>query len=320
MGMPKPLAAGRSDAQGKVFPAGAGKRVAVLGAGYLGSALALEAALAGWKVKALTRNRDLAARLRDRGIETIVADLADAGWHGDFSEGADLAVVCVGAGAPDSEAYRRSYVGGMTSVVGWSRSAALGMLIYTSSTSVYPQGAADGEPPPVIDESFPVAAGEERSGILVRSEALAREASAGRVVVLRLAGIYGPGRHSMLDLVRSGKARLPGAAGIPMNMIHRDDIVGAIGSAWNRTEPGTRGLFNVTDGAAATRAEVASWLASRLGRPAPEFDGSSETRRRPQRNRIISNRRIRDTFGWEPLYSDFRVGFESIIANSAGTP
>ncbi len=290
--------------------------MAVLGAGYLGSSLARAAASAGWQVKALTRNRVRADDLRSSGIEVIVTDLADAGWHDEFSEGADLAVVCVGAGAPDAEAYRRSYVGGMSSLVAWSRRAPLGTLVYTSSTSVYPQGAAAGVPPAVVDESSPVSSGNDRSGILVQSEELARDARAVRVIVLRLAGIYGPARHSMLDLVRAGTGRLPGAADIPMNLIHRDDVIGAIGAAWSRAPTGKDVLFNVSDGAASSRGEVAAWLASQLGRPAPEFDNSSANRRRPQRNRIISSRRVREVLAWEPTYPDFRVGFGPLLAES----
>jgi uncharacterized protein YbjT (DUF2867 family) len=102
---------------------GAGRRLVVFGAGYVGGALARRAAADGWRVTALTRNPDTAAALRAAGCAVVVARLdADDWWDApELRDGAERVAVTVAAGGGGAEGYRRSYVDGLASVVGWSR-------------------------------------------------------------------------------------------------------------------------------------------------------------------------------------------------------
>jgi nucleoside-diphosphate-sugar epimerase len=92
------------------------------------------------RVTALTRNDEKAAVLRASGVEVAVADLAENTWHGRIEGGADWVVNCVSSGGGGLGGYRHSYVAGMESVRAWARaSGEAGTMVYTGSTSVYPQ-------------------------------------------------------------------------------------------------------------------------------------------------------------------------------------
>lgn len=292
-----------------------GKRLVIFGCGYVGSALARAAVTAGASVEALTRNPDKATALRAAGLaKVVVADLSTDAWHGQIAGGADFIVNCVSSGGPD--AYRQSYVGGMQSVLAWAAKGPVpvGTLVYTSSTSVYPQG--DGM---VVDETAPAEGSTPNGAIIRESEVLLQRAPASAVrrhFILRLAGIYGPGRHHLLDQLRAGAGQLGGSGDHRLNLAHRDDIVAAILACLDAPAAVGSDIFNVADSAPAGRAEVVAWLAERLGRPVPGFDGSATTRRggAPMPDRIISNARIQQVLGWRPGFPDYRAGYEKLLS------
>ena len=117
------------------------KHLVVFGAGYVGVEVARQAITRGLRVTALTRNAIKATALRALGVEVIVADLAEGGWyvHPALAGGADFVLNCVSSGGGGIDGYRRSYVDGMRSVLAWVYRVPVGTLVYTSSTSVYPQ-------------------------------------------------------------------------------------------------------------------------------------------------------------------------------------
>lgn len=294
----------------------AGKRLVIFGCGYVGSALARAAVAAGARVEALTRNPEKAAALRADGLaDVVVADLVSSDWHRRIEGGADFVVNCVSSGGGGTDGYRRSYVEGMRSVLAWAAAGTspVGTMAYTSSTSVYPQGGGV-----TVDESAPADGGTPNGRIIRESEILLEQASPAacrRRFVLRLAGIYGPGRHHLLDQLRAGAAELPGAGDYHLNLAHRDDIVAALLACLAAPPEVAGGIFNVADTAPALRADVVCWLAERLGRPMPAFDGRAGVRRdgAPMPDRVISSAKMSRTLGWRPRYPDYRAGFTQIL-------
>jgi nucleoside-diphosphate-sugar epimerase len=293
-----------------------GKRLVIFGCGYVGSAVARATLAAGAQVEALTRNPAKAAALRTMGLaKVIVAELSSAGWHQQLAGGPDFAVDCVSAGGgPDG--YRQSYVAGMQSILAWATTggAPVGTLVYTSSTSVYPQG--DGA---TVDESVPAEGGTSNGRTIRESELLLRDAPAGAVrrhFILRLAGIYGPDRHHLLDQLRTGVAMLGGSGAHRLNLAHRDDIVAAIFACLSAPPAVANEIFNVADTAPAKREEVVRWLANRLGRPMPTFDDGTTTRRGglPMPDRVISSAKIQRVLDWRPQFPDYRAGFEKLLS------
>jgi nucleoside-diphosphate-sugar epimerase len=293
-----------------------GKRLVIFGCGYIGSAVAEVASMAGAQVEALTRNHRKAETLRTAGLaKVVVSDLASSDWHGQLENGPDFVVNTVSSGGPEN--YHRSYVGGMQSILAWASasSAPVGTLVYTSSTSVYPQGTGA-----VVDENAAAPGATPNGAIIRESESLLVNAPAracARWFILRLAGIYGPGRHHLLDQLRSGAGTLPGEGSHRLNLAHRDDIVAVILACLQAPASVGREIFNVSDTAPALRSEVVAWLAEKLGRPVPSFDGSPAVRRSgvSMPDRIISHGKIQRLLGWRPRYPDYRAGYGAILGS-----
>jgi nucleoside-diphosphate-sugar epimerase len=311
----------------------------IFGAGYIGGRLAEQAIAEGGRVTALTRNPERAAHLRSLGATVVVADLADTAWHtaAGLRGNAGFVVDCASGGG-DLACYRRSYLDGMGSILAWARATGQeGRLIYTGSTSVYPQGNGAR-----VDETMPTSAATDAaagtdvaSAILLETEREAlRWPGAGGACVLRLAGIYGPGRHHLLGQLREAAAsgaELSGGPDDHLNLIYRDDVCDAIraaaaggatggeGGGGGDGTGGTSGaVFNIADNAAPTRAELCGWLAQRLELPEPRFSGQpAPGRRRRTPDRIIVNALARRSLGWEPAHPDFRAGYEAIFAEEA---
>jgi len=294
-----------------------GKRLIIFGCGYVGSAVARAAQAAGAQVQALTRNPAKAAALRASGLaKVVVADLASADWHGQLDGGPDFVVNCVSSGGPDQ--YRQSYVDGMQSILAWAAAApsSVGTMVYTSSTSVYPQGGGS-----VVDETADATGSTPNGAIIRESELLLQQAPGAarkRWFVLRLAGIYGPGRHHLLDQLLLGASTLSGSGAYHLNLAHRDDIVTAILACLEAPAAVGSGIYNVADTAPASRAEVVAWLAKQLQREVPTFDGSATVRRggAPMPDRLISSSKLQRELGWQPRYPDYRTGFGAILATN----
>ena len=295
-------------------PTLANKRLTIFGCGYVGAAVAREACQAGLRVETLTRNPGRAAELAAMGVHTVVADLATDTWHGRLAPGADLVLNCVSSGGGGLDGYRRSYVEGMRSLLAWAQRDPAGTIVYTSSTSVYPQVGGV-----VVDEEAPTEGAGETGRILLEAEELLRRGSGacGRWFILRLAGIYGPERHHLLDQVRTGAAEIAGSGTQHLNLAHRDDICAAVLAAFAAPASLSGGIFNVADDAPAPKAEVVQWLAEQLGRPAPRFTGGAASARRgfaSPPDRLISNAKLKATLGWKPRYPSFREGYAAILS------
>lgn len=288
-----------------------GKHLVVFGCGYVGTALAQWAMTAGARVTALTRNATAAVLLREIGIETVVADLAGSDWHERIDRAPDFAVNCVSSGGGGTEGYRHSYLQGTESIIAWAKAhGGVGTFLYTSSTSVYPQG--DGA---VVDETMPTHAATDRAQVLIDTESRIRSASDawGRCFILRLAGIYGPGRHQLLEHVRGGE--VSGTGEYHLNLIHRDDIVTAVAACLTAPSSIADEVFNVADDGRATKGEIVAWLAERLRLPAPVFSGApAGGRRQITPDRVISNRKLTTLLGWRPRHSTFREGYASLLS------
>ncbi len=101
-------------------------------------------------------------------------------------------------------------------------------------------------------------------------------------VILRVAGIYGPGRGYLLKQFLRGEARIEGDGSRFLNMIHRDDLIGVILAALERGAPG--GIYNAADNEPVSQRQFFEWLAAELKRPLPpavaaEADSRAQTGR-----------------------------------------
>jgi nucleoside-diphosphate-sugar epimerase len=285
------------------------RRLAIFGCGYVGGELARQAMARGFEVTALTRNATTGDALRNAGIHMVAADLATDDWHSEMTGPFDHVLNAVSSGGAGLAGYERSYVGGMQSIQRWAQATGPhGTFVYTSSTSVYPQDGGMRVP-----ETCSTEGAGERAQILLKAEKLAETMAFQRVFILRLAGIYGPGRHHVLDQVRTGE--ISGRGDHRLNLVHRDDIVSAIWAAFSASAEIEGGIFNVADDGAPTKVDLADYLAGELGLPPPRFTGIPVGARRAMTpDRVIENTRLKRVLGWSPQYPTFREGYKKMLA------
>ena len=290
-----------------------GKHLLVCGMGYLGTRVARQALDRGMRVTALTRSEEKAEALRKEGYEMIVADLVQQLWYANVSGPVDFILNAVSAGGGGVPGYVRAYIEGMHSLLHFCSEDFNGRLIYTSSTGVYP--FTDGE---VVEEETPFKAQSETSEILKAAEEMLELSGPPDWKILRLAGIYGPGRHYLLNQVLSGEPELAGEGGNYLNLIRVEDICSAIWKLWSSEASVLNTIYNVADDQPALKSEVVEWLASKTGQPMPSFNPEKSIRQRHLPNgklphRIISNAKLKAATGWQPAFPTFREGFADLI-------
>jgi nucleoside-diphosphate-sugar epimerase len=185
-------------------------------------------------------------------------------------------------------------------------------LCYFSTVGVY--GDFGGQ---WIDESAPTRPINQRSAHRVEVEQQWRDYAAARgvpLLILRLAGIYGPGR-SAFDKLREGTARRIVKPGQVFNRIHVDDIGRVTALAAQRKLAGT---FNLADNEPAPPQDLIEYAAKRMGVPVPSdvpFESANMTpmaRSFYSDNKRVSNKAIKDALGIELLYPTYREGLDAI--------
>ncbi len=239
-----------SSYSGRMFDMNAKPRVVIIGCGYVGSALGRRLVVDGYDVVGTTTSSQRVATIRALGITPAVLDTADVGRLRRVLQDRDAAVVCVAPRA-DRRDYRVTYLQTARNLIEAARLTAVSRFIYTGSTRVYPQN--DGE---WVDESSPTQPTDENACILLETERVLLDGviSVGvdrpaTAVVLRLGGIYGPGRGTLDSIFRSAGTQR-GDGDLYMNRIHVDDIVTAL-SALLRSE--FQGVLNLCDDHPQTR-------------------------------------------------------------------
>jgi nucleoside-diphosphate-sugar epimerase len=159
-----------------------------------------------------------------------------------------------------------------------------------------------------VDESSPAEPADFAGRRLLEAEALVRAAPLA-ATVLRLGGIYGPGRASLVAQARAG-ARGSEAY---TNRIHRDDAAAALlHLAELEAAPD---LVLGVDSEPARGCEVMAWLAARLGLPAPRDDAAAA--RSARGSKRCRNERLLAT-GFRFAYPTFREGYAPLL-EPAGT-
>ena len=282
-------------------------RVLIAGCGWLGREVALRLTARGDRVAAITRTEPSAARLRDNAIEARALDLAEPGALLLLAAGYDAIVATQSAAGRDEQAYSKAYLDATSNLLE-SAEANGAAFVYTSSTGVF--GQADGS---CVDESTPPAPADATAAVLVAAERLvlesARRGAGARVV--RCSGLYGPGRSGIVERVRSGALALGVGDETWMNFAHRDDAAATVIAALDRGRPGA--IYHASDAAPATRREVVSWIAGRLGiTPARRDDDDGRSRPRGAHRRVLAEA-SRHELGIELAYPTFREGLAPLI-------
>ncbi len=283
------------------------------GLGYTAGKLAADLARQGWTVSATSTTADGAARIAALGFRAYVFNGSEPtpGLAEAVAE-ATHAVASAPPG-PTGDPVLHQFKGAIAA------SPRLRFIAYLSTIGVYgDHGGA------WIDETTPVAPRSERSRRRVQAEQewgdLA-QASGKRAVAFRIAGIYGPGR-SALDNVLDGTARRLIKPGQVFNRIHRDDIASMVQAAI--TGAPQFGAYNVCDDEPAPPQDVVAYAAMLLKRAVPPdipYGGaqlSEMTASFYAENKRVRNERAKADLGWRPQYPTYREGLAAIAARLPG--
>jgi nucleoside-diphosphate-sugar epimerase len=262
----------------------------------------------GHEVYGLRRNGSSRTQLTSPGIIPIFADITLPESLPRVPARFDWVVLCAASSGGGPDDYRRVYLEGSRNVVDWLAETPPKTLVYTSSTSVY--GQVDGSE---VDESSPTQPATSTAQILVQAEEfLIEQTRIGRMpsVVMRLAGIYGPERGYWLKQFLQREAKIEGRGDRYLNMIHRDDVIGAIRKALEVASPGQ--IFNVVDDEPVTQLACFEWMSTRLQRALPKAVGdvSSPLRKRGFTNKRVRNSKLKSQLEYNLKYPSFREGFE----------
>lgn len=276
--------------------------VLIAGCGDVGSRLAKQLLAENWQVYGLRRT---VSQLPE-GVIGVAGDLfseqCPAAWP---TTSLDYLVYSAAATEHDEAGYRAAYVEGLTHVLGWLKQNGQSpkRLLFVSSSSVY--GQKDGE---WIDETSPAQAGGYSGRLMLEAEQVALQSGIPASLV-RLTGIYGPGREWLLNQVRQGY-RVAIDPPLYGNRIHADDAAGLLAFLLQADRRGVQleDCYIGVDDAPVPLAEVVGWLREYLG--VTEWADNSSVRRSGSKR--CSNARAR-ALGWEPRYPSFREGYAEII-------
>ncbi|MBE4753551.1 NAD-dependent epimerase/dehydratase family protein [Corallococcus sp. ZKHCc1 1396] len=259
----------------------------LLGCGYTLTRFALEEARSGREVLATTRDAARRAVLEGAGVRVLSLDeaLARAG----------------GAHIVDSVPPEAGLDAHFADVLSRARPS---RLVYLSSTGVY--GSARGP----VDEATPV--DTTSSNARARLEAEAHFVPLG-ASVMRVAGIYGPGRGTSGRL-KAGTLRIPESGGGRLSRVHVDDLVEAIRVVLQRGAPGD--VYCVADRRPATQEETASWLCQQLSLPMPPRVPLASLHESLRGDRAICGAKL-EALGWTLRYPDFTTGFIAALEEEA---
>jgi len=285
--------------------------VLIIGCGYVGLSLGVELLRQGHAVAGLRRSAQGAASLQSAGLQPLTADITRRGDLAKLPLPYDWVVNTISSGMGGVEEYQEIYFEGTRNLLQWLASAPPKKFVHTGSASVYGQTDAS-----QVSETSLAEPATSTGRILLATEKLLLDAMRARqfpAILLRVGGIYGPGRgHHFLQYLK-GEARITGRGEHFLNMIHRDDVVGAIITALQSARAGE--IYNVVDDEPVPQIRFFRWLSETLGRDMPPFvpESAASAAKRGATNKKVLNRKLKMELGYAFRYPTFRQGFTAEI-------
>jgi nucleoside-diphosphate-sugar epimerase len=193
-------------------------------------------------------------------------------------------------------------------------------IVYLSTIGVY--GDTGGA---WVDEESVPKPGSVRSAARLAAEEAWRRFGAENgkaIAILRLAGIYGPGRNALVTLAE-GTARRTVKPGQVFNRIHVTDIAQAIDACFAQN---AEGVFNLADDEPAPPQDVIAFAAELLGQAAPPEIPFEDARAGMSamaqsfyaENRRVRNAKLKQTLGVKLAYPTYREGLRALFATGEG--
>ena len=285
----------------------------IFGCGYLGRRVASRWQSTGETVCAVTRNADHAAHFFEQGWQPFVADIMNPHSLVNLPP-ASTVLFSVGFDRTTNESIERVYVDGLKNVLAALDTRSVERFIYISSTGVYGQSGDVW-----VNEDSPCEPSRDGGKACLAAENILRRSPVGdRSVILRLAGIYGPGRVPRLtEMQKAGP--MPVSNGF-LNVIHVEDAADVVVLAASFSPPKGRQLprtFLVADGNPVRRHDYYDELARCWAIPKPDYTDPISANQ-PIKARRLGSKRVRTDRMMRELkpslnFPSYRQGLQSII-------
>lgn len=266
--------------------------IAIIGCGYVGYAVAQYWQNKDFVITATTTSPERVPSLQTVAQKVIVTKGNDYETLNPVLKNQDIILLCMGANSANS--YEETYLETAKTLVSiLKHSPNVHQLIYTGSYSIY--GDRNGV---WVDEETPPAPATLNAQILRKTEdiLLAAENESLRVCVLRLGGIYGPGRELIKIFGRAAGTTRPGKGEDVTNWVHLDDIVEGIEFA---REHRLQGIYNLVDDSHLMSRELIGNVLNKHNLPDVIWDVNDKSNR--PLNAWVSNQKIKDA-GYEFIH------------------
>ena len=273
-------------------------RFLIAGCGYVGARIATHFSSKKQKVWGLIHTLNRKSELEKLGITPLVSDLTQPKSLEQLPA-VNFVVIAVSPHERSELAYQEVYLTGVGNLLAQlKKSLSAPFVIYLSSTGVY--GNQNGE---WVSEETPPRPDSERTKILLEAENQVLQSGL-PAAILRLGGIYGPGRNR-IDAFRKGTWPRASDADKCMNFIHVDDIVNSIPVLLHKAESGK--VYLGVDDEPIKQSEFCTWLAGKLGMSyQPKIKPIAVAGKR------CSNARLK-SLGVQLRYPTFREGYSSFF-------
>lgn len=262
-------------------------KLAIIGAGYVGSAVSQMWHNAGHKVSVTTTTPDKTSELQQISSQVTVLTGNDLASLKQVVANQEVVLLSVASKQRTPEIYRQAYLETAQNLVTAIKATpGVKQLIYTSSYGIINNKSGN-----VVDETVTVNPVGEYSQILHQTEQvlLSVTQSEYKTCILRLSGIYGPRRELIKIFGRAAGKTRPGRGENYTNWVHLDDIVRAIDFAKDQQ---LQGVYHLSSDEFMTMKEFLDRLLTTHNLPPITWDSSQPSSR--NYNIKLSNQKIKD--------------------------
>lgn len=261
-------------------------KVAIVGCGYVGTKVAQKLhSKSNYTVTATTTTPQRVSELEGVAHRVATLEGSDRNALAAVLQQQDAVMLCVGARNPHS--YKEIYLDTAKTLVSVIKEIpTVKQIIYTGTYSVY--GDRQGK---LVNEDSPVSPANSQGEILAETERVLLAASSPnlQVCIMRLGGIYGPGRELVKIFKGWAGTTRPGAGEDATNWVHADDIVGGLIFA---LENRLQGIYNLVGDVSLSSRELLDRIFESHNLPKANWDKSVSSTR--PYNAKVSNQKIKD--------------------------
>jgi nucleoside-diphosphate-sugar epimerase len=280
----------------------------IFGCGYLGERVARRWLESGEQVFAVTRSPSRAQALAARGLTPVLADVTRPESLTGLPS-ASTVLFAVGFDRTAGVPMRQVQVAGLQAALA-ALAVGTDRFVYVSSTGVFAQSHGEW----VTEQSACQPQREQGKICLEAEQALSAHPLGNQAIILRMAGLYGPGRIPNAQRIRDHEPIAVADQGW-LNLIHVDDAAEVVLAAETRSTPPR--MYLVSDGHPVERQEYYAQLARLLNAPPPRFtaaDVGAASSQRAMSNKRIDNARLQTELGLAFRYPTYREGLAAIVA------